>query len=274
MRPEGPLQRLALCIEYDGSSYSGWQAQRDPHRHTVQESLEQALSRIADSPVQTVCAGRTDAGVHACGQVVHFDTSVSRPARAWTLGTNSLLPPGIAVQWAAPVAADFHARFSATARTYRYLILNRPERSPLRALRAARERRPLDAGHMDEAARALLGEQDFSAFRGAGCQSRTAMRCVQAVRVRRAGELVCMDIRANAFLLHMVRNIAGSLIRVGAGEAGIDWIAELMASRDRRLAASTAPPQGLYLSTVTYGLRWGLPPGPPPPLAEAIPPLE
>ena len=274
MSPEGPLYRLALCIEYDGSIYSGWQAQRDPQRLTVQESLEQALSRIADAPVHTVCAGRTDAGVHACGQVVHFDTSASRPARAWTLGTNSVLPPGIAVQWAERVAPDFHARFSATSRTYRYLILNRPERSPLRALRAARERRPLDAECMDEAAQALLGEQDFSAFRGAGCQSRTAMRCVQAVRVRRAGALVCMDIRANAFLLHMVRNIAGSLIHVGAGEAGIDWIAELLASRDRRLAASTAPPQGLYLSAVTYDASWGLPPAAPPPLAEAIAPLE
>ncbi len=264
-------QRVALCLEYDGSAFSGWQAQRQPARHTVQESLEGALAMIAGSPVTTVCAGRTDAGVHASAQVVHFDTSSLRPERAWVSGGNSLLPHGIAIQWAREVSNGFHARFSARSRRYRYLILNRSRRSALMGNRTALERRPLDVEKMDLAARVLPGEHDFSAFRGAGCQSRTPMRRVEQVSIRRAGDLVCVDIRANAFLLHMVRNIVGSLLRVGRGEESPEWIASLLHQRDRRLAGSTAPPQGLFLVGVDYDVGWGLPALPPAPHAELLP---
>jgi len=264
------LQRVALCVEYNGSAFSGWQAQRDPRRSTVQETLEGALSRIAGATVSTACAGRTDAGVHATSQIVHFDAPTIRPERAWVLGANSLLPPGVAVQWAVAVPADFHARFSAEARTYRYMILNRPRRSALMTAVSALERVPLDHEAMDRAAQVLLGEQDFSAFRGAGCQSRTPVRRVLRISVRRAGEMLFIDITANAFLLHMVRNIVGSLLRVGRSEADMHWISELLQTRDRRLAGSTAPPQGLYLAGVRYGDRWGLPPMPSPPHAGVL----
>jgi tRNA pseudouridine38-40 synthase len=266
---ESASRRVALGVEYDGRGLSGWQAQRDPRRSTVQESLESALARVAAQPVSTVCAGRTDAGVHATAQVVHFDCTVRREARAWILGTNSLLPSGIAVRWAHEVPNDFHARFSATARRYRYLILNSPVRRPLLASRACLERRPLDAARMHDAAQALLGERDFSSFRGSGCQSRTPMRRLEEIGVQRHGALVVVDVTANAFLLHMVRNIVGALIRVGAGHAGVEWPGELLAARDRRLGAATAPAEGLYLTDVRYESRWGLPPAPPEPMFEA-----
>lgn len=259
-------RRIALGIEYDGSGFSGWQAQRDPGRATLQESLELALARVADQAVSTVCAGRTDAGVHATAQVVHFDTVADREPRAWVLGCNALLPRGIAVQWAREVPRDFHARFSATARSYRYLVLNAPVRRPLAAARACHERRPLDADRMHAAAQALLGERDFSSFRGAGCQSSTPMRRLDAVSVRRHGTLLAIDVSANAFLLHMVRNIAGALLWVGSGRAAPGWIEELLQARDRRLGAPTAPPEGLYLTGVSYPPRWALPPPPRAPL--------
>lgn len=264
---EPAARRFALGIEYDGAAFSGWQAQRRADLPTLQETLERALAAVADHPVSTVCAGRTDAGVHARAQVVHFDTTAERPERAWVLGANAHLPRGIAVQWARPVPESFHARFSAVSRSYRYLVLNRRQRSALWDGRCWQLRHALDADAMARAGQALIGEQDFSAFRGSGCQSRTPMRRVESLQVARAGECVTIDIRANAFLLHMVRNIAGALVKVGSGEREESWIGALLASRDRRQAAATAPPQGLYLVAVGYAADWGLP-------APAWPPAE
>jgi len=263
--PESGLRRVALGLEYRGGAFAGWQAQRSPALPTLQETLERALARVADHPVATVCAGRTDAGVHASLQVVHFDTAALRPARAWIMGVNSLLPADVAVQWAREVPPGFHARFSARYRRYRYLVLARAQRPALLAGAVCHERRTLDAGRMHEAAQCLLGERDFSAFRGSGCQSRTPMRRVDRISVTRAGELVGIDIEANAFLLHMVRNIAGSLLDVGAGERDADWLAAVLASRDRRQAGATAPAHGLYLVDVGYDPGWALPSPPPPP---------
>jgi tRNA pseudouridine38-40 synthase len=259
-------RRVALGLEYDGSTFAGWQAQRDPHLDTVQEHLERALSRVADHAVRTVCAGRTDAGVHATAQVAHFDSTAARDERAWVLGSNAWLPPGIAVQWARVVPDDFSARFSATARRYRYLVLNAPVRRPLACTRVCLERRPLDAMRMHAEAQVLLGEQDFSSFRGAGCQSRTPMRRLDAISVERQGALLAIDVTANAFLLHMVRNIVGALLVIGSGRAASGWLAELLSARDRRLGAPTAPACGLYLVAVDYPERWSLPSPPPAPM--------
>ena len=255
-------RRLALGIEYHGGAYAGWQAQRSPGVPTVQETLEAALSRVANQPVSVVCAGRTDAGVHASAQVLHFDTHAVRPLRAWVMGVNSLLPADVAVQWAREVGPDFHARFSARYRRYRYLVLTRAQRSALAAGSVCLERRPLDAPRMHEAAQCLLGERDFSAFRGAGCQSRTPMRRLDRIAVSRAGELLTIEVEANAFLLHMVRNIAGSLLAVGTGERPPQWLAGVLESRDRTLAGATAPAQGLYLVDVGYDAQLGLPRAP------------
>jgi tRNA pseudouridine38-40 synthase len=257
--------RVALALEYDGSAFYGWQSQRNLRLATVQESLENALSRIAAAPITTICAGRTDAGVHASHQIVHFDTPVARNERAWVFGANTHLPAGIAVKWARPVVADFHARFSATARRYRYVILNRPTRSAHFGALTTHWFETLDAGLMEQEAQCLLGEHDFSSFRGAGCQSNTPMRNVHFVKVERFGDFVVVDIQANAFLLHMVRNIVGTLLAVGAGKQPVGWTAEIFALKDRRRAAMTAPPNGLYLADVLYPAAFGLPaavPGP------------
>ncbi len=252
--------RIALGVEYHGGSFAGWQAQRTAGLLTVQETLESALERVAAHPVTTTCAGRTDAGVHATGQVVHFDTDAERPLRAWVLGANAVLPRGVSVQWARVVAAAFHARFSAECRRYRYLILTRSQRPALLAGTVCHERRALDVDRMHEAAQSLLGERDFSAFRAAGCQSRTPMRRIERIRVERERDLVVIDVTANAFLLHMVRNIAGSLLAIGRGDRPVDWLAEVLAGRDRRHAGITAPAHGLYLVEVGYAAHWGLPP--------------
>lgn len=250
--------RIALGIEYDGTDYCGWQ--RLSHAPSVQAEVETALAFVADHPVAVTCAGRTDAGVHARCQVVHFDTDARRSVRGWVLGTTTRLPPAVAVLWAQPVPDDFSARFSARARRYRYTLLNRPIRPALQARCMAWERVPLAVEAMHAAAQALVGEHDFSAFRAASCEARHARRCITAIAVQRAGDAVSVEIEANAFLHHMVRNIVGSLLEVGRGGRPPAWIAELLAARNRELAGVTAPPQGLVFIGPRYPAQWGLPP--------------
>ncbi|WHZ18887.1 MAG: tRNA pseudouridine(38-40) synthase [Rhodanobacteraceae bacterium] len=250
--------RVALGIEYDGTDFLGWQ--RLAHGPSVQAAVEAALAFVADHPVAVTCAGRTDAGVHARCQVVHFDTAAEREPRSWVLGATTRLPRAIAVLWARQVPDDFHARFSARARRYRYVILNRAVRPALDARFVAWERAPLDADAMHAAAQVLAGERDFSSFRAVSCQAAHARRCVTAIGVRREGAQVILEIEANAFLHHMVRNIAGSLLEVGRGERPVGWIAELLAARDRNLAGATAMPQGLTFLGPRYPSEWALPP--------------
>lgn len=249
--------RIALGIEYDGTDFLGWQ--RLSHGSTVQAAVESALSFVADEPVNVLCAGRTDSGVHANCQVAHFETNAQRDNRGWTLGTNSRLPPSIAVRWAQPMADDFHARFSARARRYCYTLLNRAVRPALQARYVTWERVPLDADAMHRSAQALLGEHDFSAFRAISCQSRTPMRCVHEITVAREGDLVRVSIQANAFLHHMVRNIVGSLLPIGRGEQGVEWMAQLLAGRDRAAAGPTALASGLAFLGPLYPAGCGLP---------------
>lgn len=256
--------RIALGIEYDGSRYFGWQRQHEVD--TVQAQLETVLSRIADEPIQVQCAGRTDAGVHATGQVVHFDCDKPRKMAAWTLGANANLPDDIAVRWAQPVSAEFHARFSATYRRYRYIICNRRLRPGILRTGVTLHHIPLDAALMHEAGQFLLGEQDFTSFRAAECQSKTPFRNVMKVAVDRYGDFVVVDIIANAFLHHMVRNIVGALLKVGEGEQSPSWIAQLLALKDRRQAPATAKSHGLYLVEVGYPEPFGLPEAEPGPL--------
>jgi tRNA pseudouridine38-40 synthase len=249
--------RIALGIEYDGTEFSGWQ--RLSHGDTVQGALEQALSFVAAHPVEVVCAGRTDAGVHGRCQVAHFDTEVQRDMRGWVLGTCSNLPASVAVLWAQPIDSEFHARFSARSRRYRYRILNRQVRAALDARYVTWERLPLDAARMHEAAQALVGEHDFSAFRAVSCQAPHPRRDVKAVSVRREEEQVIIEIEANAFLHHMVRNIVGSLLPIGRGEQPVNWMGELLAGCDREVAGPTAPASGLTFLGPRYEAHWGLP---------------
>jgi len=251
--------RIACRIEYDGSHYSGWQAQPHLDVQTVQEQLELGLGEVATAPVRVHCAGRTDTGVHGFGQIVHFDAPVQRSSKSWVLGGNANLPADIRIHWAVPVSGEFHARFSALARRYRYVIANTPVRPALLHGQVSWQRRQLDEHAMCQAAQCLLGEQDFSAFRAAACQSTTPMRNVHSIDVQRRGELIIVDIKANAFLHHMVRNIVGSLMAVGDGRKPVAWIAELMVGGDRTVAAETAPADGLYLVEVDYPAHFGLP---------------
>jgi tRNA pseudouridine38-40 synthase len=252
--------RVALGIQYDGSGFRGWQTQR-PGVRTVQACLEQALAKVADHPVSLTCAGRTDAGVHGVGQVAHFDTAAVRSERSWVLGGNANLPLDLSLGWARAVPVDFHARFSALARRYRYLILNQPCRSALWHGRATWCYWPLDVRQMHEAGQALVGEHDFSSFRAAECQARHPIREIRELTVRRQGDGVVLEVEANAFLHHMVRNIAGVLIAIGAGDRPIDWAREVLEGRDRTQAGVTAPAEGLYLLMVRYPDRFGLPAG-------------
>jgi tRNA pseudouridine38-40 synthase len=251
------MARIAAGLEYDGRAYSGWQIQ--PGLVTLQDAVQRAFGRVADSPVECTCAGRTDAGVHALGQVVHFDTGAARSERGWRLGANTYLPPDVSVAWVREIAAHFHARYSAQARSYRYFIFNRDSRSALAAGRATWERRPLDAPRMHGAAQVLLGEHDFSAFRAIECQAKSPVRRVERLAVTRRGDWVVLEITANAFLHHMVRNIAGLLMSIGHGESPAERVAAVLATRDRRQNAATAPPEGLYLAAVRYPEEFGLP---------------
>ncbi|MGH8284566.1 MAG: tRNA pseudouridine(38-40) synthase TruA [Steroidobacteraceae bacterium] len=253
---EGPF-RIAVGLEYVGTAFAGWQTQSE--LRTVQQCAELALSRIADHPVALVCAGRTDAGVHALGQVAHFDTTAERSPRSWMLGANGHLPNDVSVAWARPVPDHFHARYSAHSRTYRYVILNRGARSALAAARAALVHRPLDIERMRAGAAFLHGEQDFSAFRAADCQARSPVRRLEPLTVERSGDWVTIDATANAFLHHMVRNLAGLLIAIGTGDAAPEWAQEVLSGRDRTRGAPTAPAEGLYLHHVTYPRVFDLP---------------
>lgn len=251
------MARMAVGLEYDGSAYSGWQTQ--VNAPAVQSIVERALSRVADEPITVSCAGRTDAGVHALTQVIHFDTSASRPLRGWMLGANAYLPDDVAVRWVLPVAPHFHARYSALSRTYCYVILNRSPRSALGARRVAWVPRPLDAVAMAQASTHLVGEHDFSAFRAAECQAKSPVRELHELRVERVREYVVITVTANAFLHHMVRNLAGLLIKVGQGDVPPEHAARVLESRDRRQSAATAPAAGLYFQQVRYPAEFGLP---------------
>lgn len=249
--------RIVLGVEYDGTEYSGWQSQQGSR--TVQDEVQKAISYVADRPLQIVCAGRTDSGVHAFGQVVHFDTGVIRSERSWVMGCNSNLPGDINIGWAMETNEDFHARFSALSRRYRYVILNRPTRSAIHQHRACWHHQPLNEEYMSQAARYFLGEHDFTSFRAVACQAPHAIRHIHQIDVQRDGEIIILTIEANAFLHHMVRNIVGTLLKIGEGEQAPDWVKTLLAAKDRSLAAATAPAHGLYLLSVQYPDRFSLP---------------
>ena len=264
------MKRIALGVQYDGADWQGYQVQ--PHGQTVQDKLESAIERFACVHIGTTCAGRTDAGVHALGQVVHFDTDLQREPHAWVRGINAFLPASIGVRWAKPLHEvvpfgdaefqpehDFHARFSARSRTYHYLLYNNAVRAPLLAGRAGFSHRPLDVERMRAAARPLLGRHDFSAFRAAGCQAKTPVKDMYEIGIERHGDMILFTLRASAFLHHMVRNLVGSLVYVGQGREHTDWLGELLASRDRTVAAPTFMPDGLYLAQIEYDDKWGLP---------------
>ena len=249
--------RTALGLEYDGSGFLGWQTQRGGG--TVQDALEAALGAIAGTAVATVCAGRTDRGVHATAQVVHFDAPVDRPDGAWVRGVNALLPKSIAVLWAKPVSPEFHARYSARSRTYRYVLINRPVRPALAGRHAGWFHAPLDLAAMRAAAQALVGERDFSAFRSSGCQAKNPVRTLHTLGIEQRGATIVFTLRANGFLHHMVRNIVGALVYVGKGRNAPEWLTEVRDSRDRARCAPTFAPEGLYLSAVEYGAEWLIP---------------
>ena len=249
--------KIALGVEYDGSTFAGWQSQ--VHGNTVQDVLEFALSQVAAMPIRTGCAGRTDSGVHALSQVVHFDAPINRPLSAWVRGANAHLPPTVAVRWAVPVADEFHARFSATSRRYRYLLLNRSVRPALQSGKVGWFHLPLDVAAMAAGAKHLVGEYDFTTFRAAECQAKSPVKRLHRASVTRHNDLIVLEFKANAFLHHMVRNMVGALVHVGKGSRSPEWIGELLAGRDRAQAAPTFNAAGLYFVGADYDVGWGLP---------------
>lgn len=254
------MTRIALGVQYDGSGWHGWQSQ--PHRGTVQDALESALARFADRPVRVACAGRTDTGVHALGQVVHFDTDATRTLGGWVRGVNALLPPSIAVTWSRAMADAFDARFDAVARTYHYLLHVAPDRSPHWVRRAGWTHTPLALEPMQEAASSFVGTHDFSAFRSAECQAKSPVKTMHVARVETSGAFVRFTFRANAFVQHMVRNLVGALVAIGRGRVDPAWAKRLLEGRDRTAGAPTFMPDGLYLAKVDYADDWSVPPPP------------
>ncbi len=252
--------RFALGLEYDGSGFPGWQTQ--PSGLAIQNIVEAAISRVADHPVQVITAGRTDAGVHATGQVIHFDSDANRPDSAWVRGVNTNLPATIRVRWASPIQPEFHARFSAKTRTYRYWLFASSTASAVLAGRIGWFHEPLQLAAMQRAALALIGEHDFSAFRASGCQAKSPVRNLQALNVTQHGHCFCFELKANAFLYHMVRNIVGCLVYVGAGREQDTWLAEVLESRSRVRASPTFMPDGLYLTHVEYERKFEIPNAP------------
>ena len=254
--------RIALGVEYDGSPFCGWQSQAEGQ--TVQDTLQRALSQVANEQpageqISVIAAGRTDTGVHALEQVVHFDTQAERPLTAWVRGVNALLPRSIAVLWAHPVPDEFHARFSAHGRSYRNLLINRAVRPAIQAGKAGWFHSPLDVALMQAAAQHLVGQHDFSAFRAAECQAKSPVKHLLQLDIRRHGNMIVFDVSADAFLHHMVRNMVGCLVYVGKGKYPPDWLADVLAGRERSLAAPTFAPDGLYLRRIKYETKWGLP---------------
>ena len=251
--------RIALGVEYKGSAYYGFQLQNN-ELPTVQGELERALTEVAGGePVRLVCAGRTDAGVHACEQVLHFETSVIRKPAAWLFGSNRYLPRDISVLWARQVPEHFEARFSAMRRRYRYVIYSAPIRPALLNDAVTWTHKPLDVDRMNQAARHLLGTHDFSSFRASDCQAKSPVKTLDGIRLSRFGSFIVLDIRASAFLHHMVRNIAGTLMKIGAGEKPVEWMLDVLQARERAVAGATAPPYGLYLVQVEYPQEFALP---------------
>ncbi len=253
--------RISAIIEYDGSGFCGWQLQEGAR--TVQGCVEQALGKVADEAVRVITAGRTDAGVHACAQVIHFDTTAVRSDYAWLRGTNSNLPPEVALLWVREAAAEFHARFSATGREYRYVILNRPVRPTFLARRTTHEYRRLDVARMRVAAQYLIGTHDFSSYRAVQCQAKSPVRELRRLDIKRHGDILVMTVEANAFLHHMVRNLAGVLMTIGAGERAPEWAQEVLEARNRSLGGITASAEGLYLTAVEYPAHFNIPKLPP-----------
>jgi tRNA pseudouridine38-40 synthase len=257
------LKRIVLGIQYDGQPWSGWQSQ--PHGQTVQDMLEKAIQSIATHPVSVSCAGRTDAGVHALEQVIHFDTEIDRPLNSWVRGVNAHLPNSIAVRWSKVLdqndgsELEFHSRFSARSRTYHYVLYNHPVRSPILAGKTGWVFRALDELKMREAAQYLIGEHDFSSFRATYCQAKSPVKQMHEITIRRQGDIIIFTFRASAFLHHMVRNIVGSLIVVGNGNQDPHWIHDVLQTHDRSIAAPTFMPDGLYLAKVDYDPKWELP---------------
>lgn len=249
--------RIALGVEYDGRPYNGWQSQ--PDGRTIQDVLQHAVSQIAGVHTPLVAAGRTDTGVHAIEQVVHFDAQVNRPVSAWVRGVNAWLPDSVAVSWAHPVPDEFHARFSAHGRSYRYLLLNRHVRPAIQTGKVGWFHAPLDLDRMRTAATYLLGEHDFSAFRASECQAKSPIKTLTQLEINRQGDMFVFELSAGAFLHHMVRNIVGCLVYVGKGKYPPEWLAQVRDSRDRKLAAPTFSPDGLYLRHIKYEAKWGLP---------------
>lgn len=251
--------RYALCVEYAGAAYNGWQTQKTGNVRCVQTEVEKALARIANHPVSIICAGRTDTGVNGTWQVIHFDCQFDRPERALVMGTNTHLPDDIAIKWAKKVPDSFHARFSAKARRYRYVIYSAPVKPAILPRGTTWTHKKLDVEKMHQAGQHLVGEHDFTSYRAVACQAKSPVRTIEHLSVYRDGDLIVIDVKANAFLHHMIRNIAGVLMKIGCGEAEIDWSRQVLEARDRRDGGVTAPPWGLYFVDVKYPEEYALP---------------